>query len=351
MAERQELAANPPKHDAWFGYAELCLFLGEEEEYRRARRDLLARFGLSKDPIVAERTGRACLLLPASEDELRQATALTDRAVAAREQKFPQYILFAKGLAEYRAGRFESTINLMEGGAASVGGPGPRLVLAMAQHQTGQKDRALKTLAAAVLSFDWSAAKADNRDPAWIAHVLRREAEALILPNSPAFLEGRYQPRDNDERLALLGVCQFQDLRGAMAGLYGAAFGDDPKLAEDLQTGHRYNAACAAAIASCGCGTDGAKLSEEERAHWRKQALAWLRADLDARARITERGPTGDRAEVRRTLARWRVDPDLAGLRDPKLLDSLPPADRQECRALWRDIDDLNKRSSTVKRS
>ena len=121
-------------------------------------------------------------------------------------------------------------------------------------------------------AYDWSAARADNRD-VWISHILRREAEALILPNLPAFLEGNYQPRDNDERLALLGVCQFKDLRGAEAGLYAAAFAADPRLAEDLKAGCRYRAACAAALAGCGGGADGAKLSEEERARWRKQAL------------------------------------------------------------------------------
>ena len=70
-AWKEELAAHPPKHDDWFGYAELCLFLGDEAEYRRARRDLLAQFGSTTDPAVAERTGRACLLLPAAEAELR----------------------------------------------------------------------------------------------------------------------------------------------------------------------------------------------------------------------------------------------------------------------------------------
>ena len=82
-AWKEELAAHPPNHDDWFGYAELCLFLGDEAEYRRARRDLLAQFGSATDPTVAERAGRACLLLPAPEDELRQAVALTERAVAA----------------------------------------------------------------------------------------------------------------------------------------------------------------------------------------------------------------------------------------------------------------------------
>ena len=70
---------NPLDHNAWFGYAELCLFLGREDEYRRARRDLLARFSITSNPYFAERTGRACLLMPATGDELRQAVALTRR--------------------------------------------------------------------------------------------------------------------------------------------------------------------------------------------------------------------------------------------------------------------------------
>jgi hypothetical protein len=40
----------------------------------------------------------------------------------------------------------------------------------------------------------------------WVFHVLRRKAEAMIVPILPAFLDGKYQPRDNDERLALLGA-------------------------------------------------------------------------------------------------------------------------------------------------
>ena len=41
-------------------------------------------------------------------------------------------------------------------------GPSPRLVLAMAQYQKGEKDQARKTLAAAVASYDWNAAKATS---------------------------------------------------------------------------------------------------------------------------------------------------------------------------------------------
>ena len=91
----------------------------DEAEYRRARTELLKRFGSSADPRVAERVGRACLFLPASEDELRQATNLIDRALDSERAKpgwLLPYFRFAKALAEYRAGRLESTLTLLDGG-------------------------------------------------------------------------------------------------------------------------------------------------------------------------------------------------------------------------------------------
>jgi tetratricopeptide (TPR) repeat protein len=183
-AWREELNARPPNHDAWFGYAELCLFLEHEEEYRSARRDLLAHFGSNKDSTVAERAGRSCLLMPMEQDELRQAVALVERAVAAdragNEFAYP-YCLFAQGLARYREGQFDEATKLMTGEAGSVMGPSPGLVNAMALYQMGEHDKARETLEAAILSYDWSVLKANNHDP-WIAHILRREAEAMILP-------------------------------------------------------------------------------------------------------------------------------------------------------------------------
>src|SRR5262249_5887295 len=159
------------------------------------------------------------------------------------------------------------------------------------------------------LAFDWSADQADNRD-AWICHVLRREAEAMILPNLPAFLQGKHQPRDNDERVALLGACQSQGLRCAAVRLYADAFAADPKLADDLPAGHRYRAALFAALAAAGQGKDARNLEDQEKVALRRQALDWLRADLAAWARATDRTP------VPRTLKRWRQDADLAGVRD-----------------------------------
>ena len=55
----------------------------------------------------------------------------------------------------------------------------------------------------------------------------------MILPGLPAFLAGTYEPRDNDERLALLGVCQFTNRAHAMARLYADAFAADSQVAMD----------------------------------------------------------------------------------------------------------------------
>jgi serine/threonine-protein kinase len=275
----------------------LCLYLGDVAEYRRARQDLLRRFGATSDPYVAERTSRAILLQPAEEDVLQAAAALAERAVAAKTttaQWVYPYFLFAEGLAQYRQGRFDTAISIMQADAGMVMGPAPRLVVAMAEYRTGQKEKARNTLAAVISSYDWSAAQVGSRDH-WIWHLLRREAEALIFPNTAAFLEGRYQPQDNVERLALLGLCRFNDLNLASARLYAEAFAADPTLAEDPHLRHRYHAACAAALVGCGEGKDGGALSEAERACWRKQAHEWLQADLAAWARTPASGPQAAR--------------------------------------------------------
>jgi eukaryotic-like serine/threonine-protein kinase len=96
----------------------------------------------------------------------------------------------------------------MRGEASGVLGPAPRLVLAMALHQSGRVAEARKTLAEAVLAYDWERSKAGDQD-GWICHVLRREAETVIPPGLPAVLDGEREPRGNDERLALPGDCLF----------------------------------------------------------------------------------------------------------------------------------------------
>jgi serine/threonine-protein kinase len=178
----RDLAAGPASHDAYFGYAEMCLFLRHEDQYRRARQDLLRRFGTTTDANIAEKVSRACLLFPGTDEETRMASELANRAVAARDQT-PQWIFsyfrFAQGLAEFRQGHFDSAISIMSSEAGRVMGPGPRLVIAMAQYRKGDVAEARKTLADAITRFDWNLRHADRRDH-FIMHILRREADAMI---------------------------------------------------------------------------------------------------------------------------------------------------------------------------
>jgi serine/threonine-protein kinase len=334
------LERDPPDHGSWFGYAELCLFLGREDDYRRARRDLLKRFGDTTDPYAAERISRACLLRPATGDELRQAVTLAERAAGVDRSQYASaypWFLFSRGLAEYRQGRFEQAMSTMRGDASRVLGPAPRLVLAMARHQCGQAAEAREALAAAVLGYDWRANQVRDLH-GWICHALRREAEGMILPNLPDFVAGRYQPRDNDERLAMLGTCQFTNRTRAMARLYADAFAASPQLADDLGAAHRYNAARAAALAGCGRGVDAPSLGEAEGKKWRDQAKQWLRAELATRVRLLDADPTAARLGVREALTRWQKEPDLACVRDPGELNKLAEQERKEYLALWADV-------------
>ena len=264
------LDVNPADHASWYGYAQLCLFLGDEDAFRRNRTALLDRFeGAATDWYEAERISLACLLRPAAGDELNRVLEMVNRATAIGP-KPPNpdhaYIQFVQGLAEYRQGRPAQAIALLEPAATKLSGrAGPRLALAMAQFQAGFQAEARRTLVSAVQPYDWNDMRSDP-PTIWVNHVLRREAEELILPNLAAFLDGEYRPKDPDERLALLGVSRVTDRSLALARVFADAFAADPRLAEAVRDGHRYAAARAAARAGCGRSPDAARLGEAERA-------------------------------------------------------------------------------------
>jgi serine/threonine-protein kinase len=356
------LERDPPDHDLWYGYAQLCLLLSKDDEYRRAREAMLRRFGESDDWIVAERTSLASLLLPDSADALRSAAALADRAVAAAAKSSEPdngYVQFVKGLSEYRLDRLDKAIPLLREATQKIPSrPGPRLVLAMAQFQSGSPKEARNTLAAAVATYDWKQLP-DDTASVWTSHILRREAEAMILPNLPAFLQGKHRPQDNDERLALLAICQAQGLYGACAQLYVDAFATDPGFAEAsaaeclsraamegerihrirvLKTEPRYLAARCAALAGCGLGEDGPNLNDVERMRWRRQAREWLRADLAAWAKTLESESQASRDLAKEMLTLWLVEPDVSRLREPGALMNLPAEEREGWTLLWREV-------------
>jgi tetratricopeptide (TPR) repeat protein len=137
-----------------------------------------------------------------------------------------------------------------------------------------------------------------------------------------------------------------QNRYAAATRLYTDAFTAQPKLADDLQAGHRYNAACCAALAGSGQGGDAAKLDDKERARLRQQSLGWLRADLAAWGKQGESGTPQTRAVVQKTLQHWQEDSDLAGVRDAAALEKLPEAEHTEWNKLWADVDATVKKAA-----
>jgi serine/threonine protein kinase/Flp pilus assembly protein TadD len=155
-------------------------------------------------------------------------------------------------------------------------------------------------------------------------------------------LSGERQPANAAERaqLALLCAQPFKQLPATAARFYAEAFAAEPKLADDLNLMHRYNAACAAALAGCGQGKDGDQTDAKERARLRKQALDWLRADLAAWNRVLTKDQAKAGPTVARKMTDWQNDPDFAGVRNPEALAKLPEGERADWQKLWADVEE-----------
>ncbi len=171
------------------------------------------------------------------------------------------------------------------------------------------------------------------------------ESQAAIAARLPALLRGEDQPKNAAERLGFGFLCYNLKRFSSSARLFAEALQADPKLSDDMQAQQRYNAACAAALAGCGQGKDEPPLDEPARARWRKQAIDWLKADLAFWTRQVEAGPQQARAFVVQTLQHWKVDSDLAGVRDLDALAKLPASERKDWQALWVEVDELLRRA------
>jgi tetratricopeptide (TPR) repeat protein/tRNA A-37 threonylcarbamoyl transferase component Bud32 len=160
----------------------------------------------------------------------------------------------------------------------------------------------------------------------------------------PAVLRKKDQPASPGEYLEFGDLCYYKRLFGAAARFYQEGFAARPKLAEDLVAGHRYDAACSAALAGCGRGKDADQLDDPQKCVWRKQALAWLRADLALWATDLARNLARVGAASKQTIRDWMHEQDLAGVREPAALAKLPAAERAAWKKFWADVDALLKR-------
>jgi Flp pilus assembly protein TadD len=178
---------------------------------------------------------------------------------------------------------------------------------------------------------DWSYPSAE-----WLRDAERQLALEAQLPD---LLTGKVRPANAAEGIACAEVCRHRQCHAAAARFYAEAFAADPGLAENWKFGHRYAAACSAARAA-GQAQDAQLLPDKTVLRLRRQALAWLRADLALYAQRARRDAAA-RQEVRRTLQRWQKDTDLASVRTGDALERLPDAERAAWRQLWEDVEQL----------
>ena len=166
---------------------------------------------------------------------------------------------------------------------------------------------------------------------------------AALAARLPAMIRGDEKPRDAAEGLAFAYLAYHNRQFGPSARLFVGAFRADPKLAEDMTAWNRYNAACAAARAATGKGDDKPPLSEPEQARWRKQALDWLKADLAHWTKLARSDLPEAKATAKQVLDHWKVDTNLAAIRDEDSLKNLPEEEREACRSLWAEVNALLK--------
>jgi tetratricopeptide (TPR) repeat protein len=204
-----------------------------------------------------------------------------------------------------------------------------------------------------------AAAKRSNelgsRTPGWRhpSAQMVREAERWVELEAklPKVLQGRVQPANVAERIALAELCARHKKRYvAAARFYAEAFAAQPALASDLRAQRRYDAACAAALASCGRGEDAKALGDKERARLRWQALRWLRAELEPYVPFVDNGPAPAIRLIKQRLQHWQEDTDFARVR-ADALTRLPQAEREAWAKLWANVaDTLGKTQAKIDR-
>jgi serine/threonine protein kinase len=389
------LCREPADHVLWCRSAVLLLRVGDREGYRRHCRDMLARFGATQDPVVAERTAKACLLLPGSPDEVKVPAALAQRAVEKGKGALRPYFELAAGLAEYRQGRYEDA----ERRLGRLSGQGnrnlhipARLVRAMAARRranTAQTRGALKQLVGDIREeLAGIGSKSDHWHDWLICVILWEEAVGLLghhdlrqgwdlvragkrAEAAVSFARAVAADPENADFHNDQGYnWQGQGKHGEAIAAFRAALKHNPKhvyahgnLANSFFALRRYReavpvyrqrmalaafppdlrhrAACCAMRAAAGDGEGTTGLDDKERAALRRQAVEWLKVDLAQCKDLLEKATPKDRQTTRRRLEAWRNAGDLAGIRDAAGLAKLPAEERAACRKLWADVEAL----------
>jgi tetratricopeptide (TPR) repeat protein/serine/threonine protein kinase len=246
------------------------------------------------------------------------------------------------GILLQRRGRLDEAIaEYREAVRLETGFPEAHYNIGLVLQEKGLLDEAIAEYREALrLKKDYASAR---------AHLRAAERLAELDKRLPAILEDKDQPRDA-EWIELGKLCYLKQLHRTATRFYDKALAAQPALVDDRDAQHRYNAACAAALAGCAQGKDAGNLDDKECGRLRRQALDWLRADLEAWGRLLDREPDKARAaaQVAKSLRDWLLDPDFVGVRGLGAFYRLPVAERPAWQKLWNDVTATRNRARAV---
>jgi tetratricopeptide (TPR) repeat protein len=171
------------------------------------------------------------------------------------------------------------------------------------------------------------------------------ERRVALLPRLPAVIRGEDRPRDDAERLALARMCMARQFHAAAARLFAESIQAAAKADQHEPAPYLFEAASAAALAGAGRGKDNPPPDAAAKTKLRSQALDWLKAEREARARSLDEGGPEARSSIAQIFQQWKASTVLAVCRDPEALSKLPQEERQAWQAFWREVDDLLKRA------
>jgi tetratricopeptide (TPR) repeat protein len=176
--------------DFWFEYAALSLLSGDRPGYVRSCARMIKRCGKAGGP-RAYHVARACTLAPDAVAEVSLPGRLAEKELKDFGRAF--WSLTEQGALAYRAGRFQQAVPFFKQSIQAQPSPGSAVLnwlwLALAQQRLGKAEEARRWLNKAQEWLDHCPdglpARAEEQFGLhrhnWLeAHVLRREAEALI---------------------------------------------------------------------------------------------------------------------------------------------------------------------------
>jgi hypothetical protein len=158
-------------------------------------------------------------------------------------------------------------------------------------------------------------------------------------------LANKEKARTAQEHIELACFCwEYKQHYAAAARFFSDAFAAEPRLEADLGRWYRYLAATSALLAAAGQGEDAGRLPARVLLTLRRQALRWLRADLEALAGLAGRDNPRLKQAIQQRLEHWQKDAALDSVRGEEALARLPDHERAAWRRLWADVAALSKK-------